>query len=153
MRFRFTSPHPKDFPTEVLELIRDRPNICKSLHLPAQSGNNRILSLMRRNYTREAYLDLVDNIFSVCGPQVSLSSDFICGFCSETEEDFHDTMDLVQRVPYNIAYIFAYSTREVQETFLSRLCDSLTAKENDQLSLENDGLSSLPRRCRDGCKK
>ncbi|XP_057372378.1 CDK5RAP1-like protein [Daphnia carinata] len=112
IRIRFTSPHPKDFPDEVLHLINERPNICKSLHLPAQSGNNRILSLMRRNYTREAYFALVEKVQSICGHQVALSSDFICGFCGETEEEFEDTLDLVQRVSYSTAYIFPYSTRE-----------------------------------------
>jgi len=112
IRFRFTSPHPKDFPIEVLQLIRDRSNICSALHVPAQSGNNRILSLMHRNYTREAYLNLVDTVLDVCGPRVTLSSDFICGFCSETEDEFRETLDLVGRVPYSVAYIFAYSMRE-----------------------------------------
>lgn len=112
IRFRFTSPHPKDFPMEVLELIRDRSNICKSIHLPAQSGSNRILSLMRRNYTREAYFELVERIYHICGPQVTLSSDFICGFCGETEDEFKETLDLVQRMPYSMAFIFPYSMRE-----------------------------------------
>lgn len=103
----------QDFPIEVLQLIRDRSNICSALHVPAQSGNNRILSLMHRNYTREAYLNLVDTVLDVCGPRVTLSSDFICGFCSETEEEFRETLDLVGRVPYSVAYIFAYSMREV----------------------------------------
>ena len=143
IRIRFTSPHPKvnkqtivffmvrrlafstfaylygnkqDFPDEVLHLIGDRPNICKSLHLPAQSGNNRILSLMRRNYTREAYLSLVEKVFSICGHDLTLSSDFICGFCGETDEEFEETLDLVRRVPYSTAYIFPYSTREVRKT-------------------------------------
>ena len=98
---------------EVLELIRDRPNICKSIHLPAQSGSNRILSLMRRNYTREAYFELVERIYSICGPEVTLSSDFICGFCGETADEFQETLDLVQRVPYSMAFIFPYSMREV----------------------------------------
>lgn len=97
----------------MLELISTRPNICKSLHLPAQSGNNRILSLMRRNYTREAYLALVEKVKTICGNDVALSSDFICGFCGETDDEFEETMDLVRRVRYTTAFIFPYSTREV----------------------------------------
>lgn len=78
MRFRFTSPHPKDFPDELLYLMRDRYNICKSIHLPAQSGSTTVLQRMRRGYTREAYLDLVRKIRSIV-PDVGISSDFICG--------------------------------------------------------------------------
>lgn len=68
---------------------------------------------MRRNYTREAYLTLVDKVKSICGQHISLSSDFICGFCGETEEEFEETLDLVRHVQYNTAFIFPYSTREV----------------------------------------
>lgn len=78
MRFRFTSPHPKDFPDDLLILMRDRYNICKNIHLPAQSGNTLVLERMRRGYSREAYLDLVQKIRSII-PDVGLSSDFICG--------------------------------------------------------------------------
>uniref|UniRef100_A0A8D8TD75 CDK5RAP1-like protein n=1 Tax=Cacopsylla melanoneura TaxID=428564 RepID=A0A8D8TD75_9HEMI len=111
MRVRFTSPHPKDFPDEVLHLIKDRHNICKSLHLPAQSGNNEVLERMRRGYTVEAYLTLVDKIRSLI-PGVSLSSDFIAGFCGETEAQFEDTLRLLETVRYRVAYLFAYSMRE-----------------------------------------
>ena len=111
---------------EVLQLIRERRNICKSLHLPAQSGNNHVLSLMRRNYTREAYLDLVDTIRSVCGPRMTFTSDFICGFSGETERQFGDTVDLLERVRYSFAYIFAYSMREVICRFSSLLVLTLS---------------------------
>lgn len=111
MRIRFTSPHPKDFPDEVLDVIRERPNICKQLHLPAQSGNSQVLERMRRGYTREAYLELVDRIRSFV-PGVCLTSDFICGFCGETEEAHRDTLSLVEAVRYSFAYVFAYSMRE-----------------------------------------
>ncbi|KAH8382463.1 hypothetical protein KR009_003688 [Drosophila setifemur] len=111
MRIRFTSPHPKDFSDEVLRVIRDYPNVCKQLHLPAQSGNTQVLERMRRGYSREAYLELVQHIREFL-PQVGLSSDFICGFCGETEEEFQDTVSLIQQVQYNVAYLFAYSMRE-----------------------------------------
>ncbi|KAK7872978.1 hypothetical protein R5R35_004282 [Gryllus longicercus] len=111
MRIRFTSPHPKDFPDEVLHLIRERPNICNNLHLPAQSGNDRVLERMRRGYTRAAYLELVDHVRDVL-PGVTLSSDFICGFCGETEQEFEDTLSLMERVQYHMAFLFPYSLRE-----------------------------------------
>lgn len=111
MRFRFTSPHPKDFPDALLFLMRDRPNICNSIHLPAQSGSTSVLQRMRRGYTREAYLALVDRIRSIL-PSVSISSDFITGFCGETEEEHRDTLTLVEQVGYDMAYMFAYSMRD-----------------------------------------
>ncbi|PNF27510.1 CDK5RAP1-like protein [Cryptotermes secundus] len=112
MRIRFTSPHPKDFPDEVLELIRDRSNICSSLHMPAQSGNSAVLKRMRRGYSREAYFDLICHVRQLI-PNISLSSDFICGFCGETDEEFEDTLTLMSEVKYNMAYLFPYSMREV----------------------------------------
>lgn len=111
MRFRFTSPHPKDFPDELLYLMRDRHNICKLIHLPAQTGSSKVLERMRRGYTREAYLELVQKIRSII-PDVALSSDFICGFCGETEEDHSETLTLVNAVSYDMAFMFAYSMRE-----------------------------------------
>ncbi|RZC42590.1 UPF0004, Radical SAM, and/or TRAM domain containing protein [Asbolus verrucosus] len=116
MRIRFTSPHPKDFPDEVLHVIKSRPNICKNLHMPAQSGNNAVLERMRRGYSREAYLELVDHIRYLL-PEVSLSSDFICGFCGETDEEFEDTISLMEIVKYNTAYLFPYSMREKTAAF------------------------------------
>ncbi|KAJ4822995.1 hypothetical protein Tsubulata_000367 [Turnera subulata] len=111
MRFRYTSPHPKDFPDDLLYVMRDRYNICKSIHLPAQSGNSKVLERMRRGYTREAYLDLVQKIRTII-PDVGLSSDFISGFCGETEEEHRDTVSLIRAVGYDMAYMFAYSMRE-----------------------------------------
>ncbi|XP_020099915.1 CDK5RAP1-like protein [Ananas comosus] len=111
MRFRFTSPHPKDFPDDLLYLMRDRYNVCQSIHLPAQTGSTTVLERMRRGYTREAYLDLVQKIRDII-PDVGLSSDFICGFCGETEEEHADTLTLIRAVGYDMAYMFAYSMRE-----------------------------------------
>jgi len=111
MRIRFTSPHPKDFPDQVLELIRDRPNICNSLHMPAQSGSSSVLEAMRRGYTREAYSELVHRVREII-PNVSISSDFISGFCGETEEDHQQTLSLLREVEYEMAFMFAYSLRE-----------------------------------------
>nr|XP_019942631.1 PREDICTED: CDK5 regulatory subunit-associated protein 1 [Paralichthys olivaceus] len=111
MRIRFTSPHPKDFPDEVLHLIAERENICNQIHLPAQSGSSRVLKAMRRGYTREAYLDLVKNIKRII-PEVGLSSDFISGFCGETEDDHQQTLSLIREVGYNVGFLFAYSMRK-----------------------------------------
>ncbi|XP_062145052.1 CDK5RAP1-like protein [Alnus glutinosa] len=111
MRFRYTSPHPKDYPDELLYLMRDRHNICKYIHLPAQTGSSTVLERMRRGYTREAYLDLVEKIRRII-PDVGISSDFICGFCGETEDEHADTLSLIRAVGYDMAYMFAYSMRE-----------------------------------------
>ncbi|KAM4740760.1 mitochondrial tRNA methylthiotransferase CDK5RAP1 isoform 2-T2 [Anableps anableps] len=116
MRIRFTSPHPKDFPDEVLHLIAERRNVCKQIHLPAQSGSSQVLKAMRRGYTREAYLDLVDNIKRII-PDVSLSSDFISGFCGETEDDHQQTLSLIREVGYNAGFLFAYSMRKKTHAF------------------------------------
>ncbi|XP_071112860.1 mitochondrial tRNA methylthiotransferase CDK5RAP1-like isoform X1 [Haliotis cracherodii] len=123
MRIRFTSPHPKDFPDEVLHLIQETPNICTQIHLPAQSGNNEVLAAMRRGYTREAYLDLVSHIRSIL-PGVALTSDFIAGFCGETEAAHHDTLDLIRQVKYNFAYCFPYSMRQKTRAY-HRLSDDV----------------------------
>ncbi|TWW61544.1 CDK5 regulatory subunit-associated protein 1 [Takifugu flavidus] len=126
MRIRFTSPHPKDFPDEVLQLIAERKNICKQIHLPAQSGSSKILKAMRRGYTRETYLDLVKNIRTII-PEVSLSSDFISGFCGETEEDHQQTLSLIREVGYNVGFLFAYSMRKKTQAF-HRLQDDVPAE-------------------------
>ncbi|KAL9689843.1 hypothetical protein QQ045_010234 [Rhodiola kirilowii] len=111
MRFRYTSPHPKDYPDELLYLMRDRYNICKMIHLPAQSGSSAVLERMRRGYTQEAYIELVQKIRKII-PDVGITSDFICGFCGETEEDHKETLTLINSVGYDMAYMFAYSMRE-----------------------------------------
>ncbi|MCJ8744592.1 hypothetical protein PDJAM_G00120420 [Pangasius djambal] len=126
MRIRFTSPHPKDFPDEVLQLIQERNNICKQIHLPAQSGSSRVLQSMRRGYTREAYLELVENIRKII-PGVSLSSDFITGFCGETEEDHQQTLSLLREVGYNVGFLFAYSMRKKTHAY-HRLQDDVPAE-------------------------
>lgn len=112
VRIRFTSPHPKDFPDDVLNVMKRYPNICRNIHLPIQSGNNAVLERMRRGYTREAYLDLVNHIRNIL-PGIGLSSDFIAGFCGESEKEFEDTLTIMEQVKYNMAFMFAYSMREV----------------------------------------
>ena len=111
MRVRFTSPHPKDFPDEVLQIINSRANVGKQLHMPAQSGSTSVLERMRRGYSRDAYLDLATKVRSTI-PGVAISSDFIAGFCGETEEEHEDTVSLIRQVKYESAFMFAYSMRE-----------------------------------------
>ena len=111
MRVRFTSPHPKDFPDEVLQIIERRANVGKQLHMPAQSGSTSVLQRMRRGYTREAYVDLATRVRATI-PGVALSSDFIAGFCGETEEEHGDTLSLMRLVKYEHAFMFAYSMRD-----------------------------------------
>lgn len=111
VRFRFTSPHPKDFPDPLLDVIASRANVCKQVHIPAQSGNTDMLFKMRRNHTRESYLELIDRIRTKI-PGVSLSSDFIVGFCGETDEQYEETITLIETVKYDLAFLFAYSMRE-----------------------------------------
>lgn len=110
MRIRFSSPHPKDFPEELLHMIAEQPNLCNYIHIPAQSGNNEVLERMRRPYTREQYLDLIETMREII-PGVTLSTDIITGFCDETEEEHEDTMSLMAKVKYDLAYMFAYSER------------------------------------------
>ena len=111
MRFRFSSPHPKDFPEPLLHLIAERPNLCNYIHIPAQAGSDTMLERMRRPYTREQYLNLVDRMREII-PGVTLSTDIIAGFCDETEEEHEATMSLMKTVEYDLAYMFAYSERE-----------------------------------------
>lgn len=111
MRIRFTSPHPKDFPTPLLHLIAERPNLCNFIHIPAQSGSTTMLERMRRPYTREQYLDLIREMKSII-PGLTLSTDIIAGFCGETEQEHEDTMSLMREIEFELAYMFAYSERE-----------------------------------------
>jgi tRNA A37 methylthiotransferase MiaB len=112
IRVRFTSPHPKDFTDDVLETIAAHPNICKGLHLPAQSGSDAVLDNMRRGYTRRAYLDLVARARAIVGPQLELSTDIICGFPGESEADHQETLSLLREVGFAQAFMYAYSERE-----------------------------------------
>lgn len=111
MRLRFSTPHPKDFPDELLHVIRDQKNVCNYIHIPAQSGNNEVLERMRRPYTREQYLSLIYHMRDMI-PGVTLSTDIITGFCGETEEQHQDTLSLIGEVRFDLAYLFAYSERE-----------------------------------------
>ncbi len=110
IRIRFTSPHPKDMDDKAIAVMAKYPNICKHIHLPSQSGNDRILKLMKRNYTREWYLERVAAIRRVM-PDCAITSDIFCGFHDESEEDFQDTLSLMREVGYDNAFLFKYSER------------------------------------------
>lgn len=110
MRIRFTTSHPKDMSDETLRVIAEMPNVCKHIHLPVQSGSNRILKLMNRKYTREWYLDRVAAIRRII-PDCGLSTDIFVGYHSETEEDHQMSLSLMREVGYDSAFMFKYSER------------------------------------------
>ncbi len=146
MRIRFTSSHPKDMSDETLHVIADYPNVCKHIHLPVQSGSDRILKLMNRKYTREWYLDRVAAIRRII-PDCGLTTDIFCGYHSETEEDHQLSLSLMRECGYDSAFMFKYSERPgtyaskhlpddvLEETKIRRL-NELIAQQN-QLSAES----------------
>ncbi|MFN6944752.1 MAG: tRNA (N6-isopentenyl adenosine(37)-C2)-methylthiotransferase MiaB [Cytophagaceae bacterium] len=111
LRVRFSTSHPKDITDDVLYAIKKYENICDFIHLPAQSGNNRILELMNRTYDREWYINKIDRIREILGEDCGLSSDMIAGFCTETEEEHQDSLSLMEYVKYDFSYMFFYSER------------------------------------------
>lgn len=110
-RIRFQTSHPKDFSDELIDVISRKSNVMSHIHLPVQSGSNKVLKKMNRKYTKEQYLDLVDRIYKNI-PNVSLTTDIIVGFPTETEEDFQETMDLVRKSNFEGAFTFIYSRRK-----------------------------------------
>lgn len=148
-RIRFTTSHPKDLSDELIFAIRDLEKVCEHIHLPIQAGSNKILKLMNRNYTREHYLGLIEKLRKEI-PDIAISTDIIVGFPGENEEDFLDTLDIVERVQYDQAFMFMYSKRkgtpaaemenqvdeEVKKERLNRLMklqDTISAKKNEQM--------------------
>ena len=141
MRIRFTTSHPKDMSDETLQVIADCPNVCRHIHLPVQSGSNRILKLMNRKYTREWYLDRVAAIRRIV-PDCGLTTDIFVGYHSETEEDHQMSLSLMREVGYDSAFMFRYSERPgtyaskhlpddvPEETKLRRL--------NEMIALQNE---------------
>ena len=111
LRVRFSTSHPKDISDEVLYTIKKYENICKYIHLPAQSGSSRILKMMNRTYDREWYINRVDAIRNILGQDCGVSQDMIIGFCTETEEDHQETLSLMEYVKYDYGYMFSYSER------------------------------------------
>jgi tRNA-2-methylthio-N6-dimethylallyladenosine synthase len=110
IRFRFSTPHPKDMCDRMLETIANYPNLCKSIHLPVQSGSNHVLKLMKRGYTREWFLDRVAAIHRIL-PEASISTDIFCGFHNESEEDHQESLALLREVKFDLAFMFKYSER------------------------------------------
>ena len=110
-RLRFATSHPKDLNDEVIQAFANLDNVMPALHLPVQSGSNRILKAMNRRYTREHYLEIVRKLREAC-PEIALSTDIIVGFPGETEEDFTDTYNLIDEVGYQQVFTFLYSKRE-----------------------------------------
>jgi len=113
-RVRFATSHPKDMSDELLKVIAQHPNLCRSIHLPVQSGSTTVLERMKRKYTREHYMDRISAIRTYI-PDATISTDIIAGFCGETEEEHQQTLSLMKWVKYDFAYMFKYSERP--ETF------------------------------------
>ena len=110
IRFRFTTSHPKDMSDRTLEVIAAYPNLCRFIHLPVQSGSNKILKLMNRKYTREWYLDRIAAIRRIL-PDATIGTDVFCGFHSEDEEDHAQTLSLMKEIGFDMAFMFKYSER------------------------------------------
>jgi tRNA-2-methylthio-N6-dimethylallyladenosine synthase len=110
MRIRFTTSHPKDMSDDTLKVMAKYPNLCKHIHLPAQSGSSRILQVMNRKYTREWYLDRIASILRIL-PDCAISTDLFSGFHSETQEEYEETLSLMREVGYDSAFMFKYSER------------------------------------------
>lgn len=141
MRIRFTTSHPKDMSDKTLEVIARHDNLCKFIHLPVQSGSNKILKLMNRKYTREWYLDRIAAIHRII-PDASIGTDVFCGFHDETLEDHAETLSLMREVGFDTAFMFKYSERP--GTFAQKhLPDNVTEEEkvrrlNEIISLQNE---------------
>lgn len=135
LRVRFSTSHPKDLCDRVINIMLETPNICKAIHLPAQSGSSRILELMNRKYSREWYLGRIAAIKKAM-PDCSISTDLIAGFCTETEQDHQQTLSLMREVGYEFAYMFKYSERpgtKAQRTMTDDIPESEKTRRLDQI--------------------
>ena len=141
LRVRFATSHPKDLSDELIDTIAAWPNICRAIHLPAQSGSSRMLELMNRKYTREWYLDRIAAIRRRI-PDCSISTDLIAGFCTETEEDHQQTLSLMREVGYEFSYMFKYSERpntKAQRTMTDDVPEEVkTARLTQIINLQNE---------------
>ena len=146
-KIRFVSPHPKDFTDDVIEAIRDSEKVSRIVHLPLQSGSTNVLKVMNRKYTKEQYLNLVDKMKEQI-PNVQFSTDIIVGFPGETEEDFEDTLDVVDKVKFEQVFMFIYSRRvgtpgdrmenQIPEEIKHKRFDRLKALVESQIKENND---------------
>ena len=140
LRVRFSTSHPKDISDELLYAIARNKNICKHIHLPAQSGSSRILKLMNREYTREWYIDRVKAIHTII-PDCSLSTDMITGFCTETKEDHKESLLLMELAGFDFAYMFKYSERpgtKAARKFKDDVSESVKSERlSEMISLQN----------------
>ena len=149
-RIRFTTSHPKDMSDETLHVIAEEPNVCKSIHLPVQSGSSVMLKAMNRKYTREWYLDRIEAIRNIV-PDCGISTDIIAGFCGETEEDHQQTLSLMRHCSYDAAFMFKYSERS--GTFASRhMKDDIEDSEkvrrlNEIIALQQECSANNNRNC------
>lgn len=141
LRIRFSTSHPKDMTDEVLYTMATYPNICKSIHLPVQSGSSRILKLMKRRYTREDYMNRILAIRRII-PDCAVSTDVIAGFCSETEEDHQETLSLMRWAKYDYAFMFKYSERPgtlAQKKYTDDVPDEVkTQRLNEIIALQSE---------------
>lgn len=150
MRIRFTTSHPKDMSDETLRVIADEPNVCRHIHLPVQSGSDRVLERMNRKYTRAWYLDRVAAIRRIV-PDCGLSTDIFAGYCGETEEDHQQSLSLMRECKYDSAFMFKYSERP--GTFASRhfpddIPDEVKVRRlNELIALQNELSAESNRRC------
>ncbi len=133
-RIRFMTSHPKDISTELISSIKNCSKVCEHLHLPIQSGSTRILKKMNRKYTKEHYMGLIKQIKSEI-PGISLTTDIIVGFPGETDDDFEETLDVIEKVRYDSAYTFLFSRRMVTPAakFSGQICDEVKKKRFDKL--------------------
>jgi tRNA-2-methylthio-N6-dimethylallyladenosine synthase len=149
LRVRFSTSHPKDITDEVLFVMSRYPNICKNIHLPAQSGSNRILKLMNRTYTREWYMDRITPIRTILGKDCGISHDMIAGFCTENEADHQDTLSLMDQVVYDFGYMFTYSERpgtpaekkykdDIEESIKQRRLSEIIVKQRLHSGIKNN---------------
>ena len=137
-RIRFASPHPRHVNERLIQAIRDIPAVCKHLHLPVQSGSTKVLKDMRRRYTRESYLELVEQVRSAV-PDIALSTDMIVGFPGETREDFTETLSLVEAVRFHSMFSFKYSPRP-NTLAQKRLPDDVSEAEKGRRLTELQGV-------------
>lgn len=141
IRIRFSTSHPKDMDEDVLYTMAAHDNICKNIHLPLQSGSTRILSLMKRRYSREEYMQSIETIWRIL-PDCSISTDIIAGFCTETEEDHQQTLSLMKWVGYDYAFMFKYSERPgtlAQRKYTDDVPDEVKIRRlNEIIALQSD---------------